>query len=427
MKILYIAPVRDFSGYANAARGYIRALYQAGADIAVRAIRYDKADPGSMYEPTDIENKLLKRDLKNIDIVIQHTTPNEMRPMDDKVNIAIVAWETTRIPPYWVNKLNKFDAVMTFCDASVEAFQNCGVYVPIHKIPHTFEIADYDLNGIEPITIPKLPDYFKDRFVFLNISQFATKKGIDVLLRAYYGAFHGQEDDVLLILKTYIGMANRQQEREKIQQYIESVKAGMRLPNNSYPPVMLITNTLTDEYIQRLHATSDCYVCSSRAEGWCIPAFEALAYGKKLVTTTWGGMGEFACDVDYFEVPEDQTNMIPGKYRVGERAKSNVFPVQYSIEPLVGQNHGDPELYTALDNIAEPSVTSMMQAMKNAREQSLVEKADLMEFDYSKVGPEMLKIIQSYKIQREEIKRGLAEDKQLVEEVFGEQEEVTDV
>jgi len=108
MKILYIAPVRDFSGYANAARGYIRALYQAGADIAVRAIRYDKADPGSMYEPTDIENKLLKRDLKNIDIVIQHTTPNEMRPMDDKVNIAIVAWETTRIPPYWVNKLNKF-------------------------------------------------------------------------------------------------------------------------------------------------------------------------------------------------------------------------------------------------------------------------------------------------------------------------------
>jgi len=128
-----------------------------------------------------------------------------------------------------------------------------------------------------------------------------------------------------------------------------------------------------------------------------------------------------------YEVPEDQTNMIPGKYRVGERAKSNVFPVQYSIEPLVGQNHGDPELYTALDNIAEPSVTSMMQAMKNAREQSLVEKADLMEFDYSKVGPEMLKIIQSYKIQREEIKRGLAEDKQLVEEVFGEQEEVTDV
>ena len=140
-KILYIGPVRDFSGYATAARGYIRALHEAGADLVVRPVRYDQSDPGTGYQVTDLERKLLKRDTQDVDIVIQHLTPNEMRPVEGKVNIAVVAWETTRIPKYWVDKLNQFDQVITFCQASVDAFQDCGVTVPIAKIPHTFDIS----------------------------------------------------------------------------------------------------------------------------------------------------------------------------------------------------------------------------------------------------------------------------------------------
>ena len=89
MRMLYIAPVRDFSGYANAARGYVRALAQAGADLVVRPVRYDRADDGKEYQPTDLERELLTKPLDDIDVVIQHTTPNEMRPVPGKVNIAI--------------------------------------------------------------------------------------------------------------------------------------------------------------------------------------------------------------------------------------------------------------------------------------------------------------------------------------------------
>lgn len=371
MKILYIAPVRDFSGYATASRGYIQALDEAGADIAVRAIRYDQADLGTGYECTQREKELLKKSLTDIDVVIQHTTPNECRPTVGKVNIAVVAWETTRIPDYWVKKLNQFDAVITFCNASVTTFKECGVEVPIHKIPHTFDIPSYNLKDINPITAPSDPDILKNRFVFYNISQFATKKGIDLLLRSYYGAFHGHNDDVMLILKTYVSMMGRSDEQQKLQKYIENVKTGMRLPITGYPPVMLITKTLTDEQIKKIHATGDCYVCSSRGEGWCIPAFEALTYGNKLVTTLWGGMGEFAV------------------------SKNNVYPIDYSMEPLVGQTHADPELYTGFDLIAEASVSSMMYQMKKAFSDDISLAApDMMEFDHSVVGPNMLELIQ---------------------------------
>lgn len=393
-KILYIGPVRDFSGYATAARGYIQALHDAGADLVVRPVRYDQADPGTGYKVTDLERELLKRDLDGVDVVIQHLTPNEMRPAPGKTNIAIVAWETTRIPGYWADKLNQFDSVMTFCDASVEAFKDSGVTVPIHKVPHTFDIPSYSLDDVEEIMSPSDPNFLKDRFVFYNISQFSQKKGIDSLLRAYFGAFHGKQDEVVLLLKTYVNMQGRSQEQQKLKAYIDNVKQGMRLPIDGYPPVMLVTKTLTDDQIRKIHKTGDAYVCSSRGEGWCIPAFDALTYGKKLITTLWGGMGEFACEQEYVEIPDGSTGAIPGRYPTVQHSKANVFPIKYSMEPLVSQQHADPELYTSFDMIAEPSVSSMMTQMKAAKEAETFEAPDMTEFDYSVVGPKMLAVIE---------------------------------
>ena len=383
-RILYIAPVRDFSGYAAAARGYINALHRAGADVVVRTIRYDCADAGTEYKVTDLEKQLLLKPLENIDVVIQHTTPNELRPVTGKVNVAVVAWETTRIPEYWAKKLNQFSAVITFCDASVDAFKNSGVTVPVFKIPHTFDIPSYTLDSVDKVTSTSNPDFFDGKFVFYNISQLSTKKGIDVLLRSYLTEFHGADKDkVILILKTYIDMSNRDAERERIKAFVASVKNGLRLAPEGYPPLMVISNTLSDEQIKKIHKTGDAYVCSSRAEGWCIPAFEALAYGKKLITTSWGGMGEFAAIKD-----EDAWGKLSA-----DKPKENVFLVNYLLEPLVGQQHGDPELYTAKDLIAEPSVRSMMSQMRVAMNRPLEHKTNLMEFDYSVVGPKMLATI----------------------------------
>jgi hypothetical protein len=93
------------------------------------------------------------------------------------------------------------------------------------------------------------------------------------------------------------------------------------------------------------------------------------------------------------------------------------------MQPLVGQNHADPELYTSLDFVAEPSVASMMQAMKDAKKQPLVEQADLMEFDYRNVGPMMLNVVQETHTRIKDMKEGLDEGKKLVEEIFCNSEE----
>jgi glycosyltransferase involved in cell wall biosynthesis len=373
-KILYIAPVKDFSGYATASRGYVRALHKAGADIAVRSVSYDKADSNKGYQPTELELGLLKKPIYDADIIIQHITPNEMRlprTLVNKVNIAISAWETNRIPDYWVKKLNQFDGVITFCDTSVKAFCDSGVTVPVYKVPHCFDIASYsNIEDIKPLELQGGGNEFLDnRFIFYNISQFGQKKGLDVLLQAYFYAFYENPQDVLLILKTYVQMYGRQDEDQKISQWIAQIKASMRLPQ--YPPVALITATMTEEQVRRLHALGDCYANSARAEGWSIPAFEALACGKKLVTTNWGGMQEYV------------------------NCGNNVYLVDYSLQPLVGQQHADPDLYTAKDLVAEPSILGMAGAMQRAKESVVEQAPDLSKFDYNIVGPQMLQVIET--------------------------------
>lgn len=377
-KILYIAPFRDFSGYATAARGYLKALDMAGADIVARAIKYDMADPGTQHVPSELERRLLAKPLDKFNIVVQHVTPNEMRPFSNCKNIAVCAWETDKIPKYWADNLNRFDKIITFCQTTKKAFEGNGVTRPVFVVPHCFDMATYaNLDSVEKLKVGD-DTLLKDRHIFYNISQLSQKKGLDALIKAYFTEFC-HDEDVLLVMKTYIGMSARQNEREKVVGFINQIKGALKLPR--YPQVVIITQTMTEHQIKRLHATGHTYVCSSRGEGWNIPAFEALAYGNKLVTTDWGGMSEFIKPKEYKELFK---GYLPG-----------VFPVMGSLEPVFGQAHPDPELYTAEEKWFEPSVTSMGKAMREAKNAGLCKKVNLDHFDHAIVGKQMLGVIQS--------------------------------
>ena len=92
-------------------------------------------------------------------------------------------------------------------------------------------------------------------------------------------------------------------------------------------------------------------------------------------------MGEFA------KMTNDEAFIVP---------REGVYPVQFMIEPLVGQSHADPELYTSFESVAEPSVGSMMEQMRRAFKDRDIARAtpDLMGFDHSTIGPRMLQVIE---------------------------------
>lgn len=290
MKVLFTGPLKDFSGFAHAARNLLQALNESDQiDLVARSITYDQLDQGQVFVTPSWMEGLLRKPLEEIDLVLQTTTCNvEAVPVPGVVNGLYTFFETDRLQPAWAAKANEFDFLIVPSRFNAESLLRSGVQKPILVAGPPCD-ADLYEKEYQPFEIEQIGN----RTVFYNICQLSTKKGLDLLLRAYYAAFAGAPDDVLLVLKTYVNMQDRSQDMEMVKQYINGVKARCRIPVQNFPPVLPIVYTMTDDEIAGLHARGDAYVCSSRAEGWGIPVFDALAHGRTVISHNKGGLADF--------------------------------------------------------------------------------------------------------------------------------------
>lgn len=344
MKILITGPLKDSSGYAHFARNLALALHKSGVDTALRHIKYDNFD----YKCTPLESNMFNKSIRDCDIVIQCTTPNEIRYIPGKMNISFLFWETTAIPKYWVDQLNLMDMIIVPCRFNSVVLRNCGVKKPIAICHPPFNLDLYK-RDYKPLDIPE----FKNKKIYYNICQLSSKKGIDVLLKAYFRAFFDIPNEVLLVLKVFLGMIDRSNDEAIVLDMINRIKQNLRLPVDKYPGIYLITDLIDDELIYRLHKSADVYVCSSRGEGWGIPPFEALAMGNILISHNWGGLADFV-------TPHN----------------SVMYQANQSI--VFNNPHPDPFLYTGLEDWAEPNDHQLMVSLRSVHE-TLMGRGDNLE------------------------------------------------
>ena len=370
-KILYVSPNKDFSGYATAARDYILALNRCGANIVTRTLNYD----GAKRKLTKEEEELQGKDLRGVDIVLQHTTPIEMTRKEGLFNIGYFAWETDTLPKQFAEASEQMDLLLMPCEENIKAARRAGVRAKIERIPHTFNTKKYNAK-LSPFILNGIDD---NKFKFLCIMQMSKKKGLDSLLRAYFAEF-SRLDNVVLILKIYIGPNDGQAEKNNIVEMINKIKEGCRL--GEFPPIMLLHDIMDEDIIPRLYKSADCYVLPSRGEGWSITAFDALGYGLPVIATNWAGPSEFL-------------------------DSSCGWPVNYTMSPCFGQTMGHSFMYTAKEKWAEPDLVSLMSSMREAYQawnirnsnpiwngKIAAAKERVKKFDYSIVGPYLKNIIE---------------------------------
>ena len=336
MKLLFTGPLLDFSGFAHASRGFAQMLTQIeDMDVVARPLRYDSLDAGQVFETPEWLQSLLQKDLSGVEMAIQMTTCNiEASPVPGVCNALYTFLETDRIQGTWVAKANEFDFLIVPCKANATAMMRSGVVKPIMVCapPCDADVYEKDVPAFEIARS-------EGRTIFYNICQLSTKKGVDVLLRAYYAAFADMPDDVLLVLKTYLNMGNRQNDAAIVKQYIESVRAKCRIPVSKHPPVLPLVYTMSDDELAGLHKTGDAYVCSSRGEGWGIPVFDALGYGNTVISHNAGGLEGF--------IRPDNALIYGG------------MPSLYFDMP-----HQDAGLFTGVEQCFEPSPAELAAVMR---------------------------------------------------------------
>lgn len=280
LKILFIGHVREKSGWGNTARDWINALLVAGVDLTVRSID---------FEPTAELSKEIVECMRKCDTeydaVIQNVIPTffEYHAKAGK-NIGLFFLDSfdINLTP-WAQKLSIMDEIwVTNHDAMSEVLRcnpNSHVVNPAidldkyEKVKHTINIPETEGNR-------KL--YF--------IGELNPRKNIGALIKAFYLTFT-KNDPVSLVLKINCPIGP-QATYQAINQDIKKIADDMKLyPSfEDYPIIQIITDYMTDTDIIALHKSCDCLVMPSFAEGFCLPAFDALSVGNKVIGNSVGGL-----------------------------------------------------------------------------------------------------------------------------------------
>ena len=315
----------DTTGYAIAAKSYVKALSQAGVNLT-----WTPMLPGKdLYEeqtvttwPCERLSSVCNRPL-DYDTVLIHTVPEYYPEWIDREKpkgcriFGYTVWELEELPGHWLEILNRLDGVIVPCRWNLEVFRRSGVTVPIHVVPHLSQFddmpasTDADRLALQARIGSKVD--WRDRFIFYTIGFWSNRKAPYLALEAYWEAFNSG-DRVLMIIKT---------SAQDITRWRRHWRHGFRLRHPSpkmaiaelaakfsHPaPVAVIANeSLTDSEMLALHETGGCFVSLARAEGWGLGAFEAARMGKPIVITGYGGQLDFldpnlARLVDYTMVP----------------------------------------------------------------------------------------------------------------------------
>jgi glycosyltransferase involved in cell wall biosynthesis len=330
----------DTTGYAIAAKTYIRALIDTGV-----ALTWVPMMPGKhSYEaqaattwPCPKLTTVCNRSI-DYDTVLIHTVPEyypewiEREQLNGRRIFGYTVWEVESLPGHWPEILNRLDGVIVPCGWNADVFRTSGVKVPIHVVPHLSQFSEMPIPSHaarEALQVRLAHEsLFQGRFIFYTIGYWSNRKAPYLALEAYWKAFDDR-DQVLMIVKTSavdITTWHRHLRNGFRRQHPGTDRTVARLAakySRTAPFLIIPDESLSDEEMFALHDMGNCFVSLTRTEGWGLGAFEAARLGKPVVMTGYGGQleyldPEFAWLVDYEMVPVYEPAW-PSNYKPGDK------------------------------------------------------------------------------------------------------------
>jgi len=160
-------------------------------------------------------------------------------------------------------------------------------YVPqacnLDKISKQIENNEYEVN------FKKIQNLFK----FYLISDVNDRKTIIPTIKAYFSEFTKLDQVVLILKLNKFGVSPDDLRSIVNKQIIDPTLSAMRIKQDLLPNLIVITEDFSESQIYDLHKQCDCYVHPTHGEGWSIPSFEAMCFGKTPICSNEGGPAEF--------------------------------------------------------------------------------------------------------------------------------------
>lgn len=210
-----------------------------------------------------------------------------------RLNVLLPFWELGRIPPEWHAGIRAFDEVWAPSQFVASAFSEISGVTARH-VP-------------QPVRLPvRMPAARSQRatlrfLTFLDFDSFVARKNPQAAVTAFRAAFPPSRRDVELVVKT------RGERDEGLRLWLGEVAA-------QDDRIEIVDHTLDRMEMDALMKGCDAFVSLHRSEGFGFGAAEALAAGKPVVATDYGGTTDFINEFTGYPVAYTLAPVRRGEY-----------------------------------------------------------------------------------------------------------------
>jgi len=213
------------------------------------------------------------------------------------VNILYPFWELPQVPPEWVSLVQRFDEVWAPSSFIATAFPaSLGRPVRLMRQPvHLPAAVPPPRGGRDTLRL----------FTYLDFDSYGARKNPTAAVNAFRAAFPPGQRDVELVVKI------RGTHDHGLRRWLMRTAAAD-------PRITVIDRTLDRLRMNELMAGCDAFLSLHRSEGFGFGAAEALAAGKAVVATDYGGTTDFITPATGYPVDYVLEPVRPGEYVASE-------------------------------------------------------------------------------------------------------------
>lgn len=276
------------TGYAISSGALATGLDKLGVEVSYKYL-YGPGTAHPRPEPEDAETPIIhairQRKLTAAPPQVVYGQGDMFHANFGSHRIGYTMLETDRIPEDWAQQANQMDEVWAPSTFNVETFRASGVVKPIHVIP----------LGVDPDHFnPKiLKQPLSGVYTFLSIFEWGERKAPEILLRAFNEEFRADEPVILLAKTMNVDPAVD----------VEGSIANLGLDPHGGRIHFSLNQVVPTNQLGVLYRSADCFVLTTRGEGWGMPVIEAMACGLPVIATNWSAHCDFMTEDNAYPVP----------------------------------------------------------------------------------------------------------------------------
>jgi glycosyltransferase involved in cell wall biosynthesis len=284
LKVAFFGPWNYDNGLGAASRGIIAAIRRTGVLLNLHPVKRPFHIHKPLVPPVDI------LDFEGAaDIAIVHLNPDSWHLLDDDQRGAIAqagrrigywVWEMGHIPPAWRRNFGAVDRIWAPSHYCADLFAAQGD-APVDVVPHVVPVEPSpSFDRAEALGRLGLTTDRRTILYVFDGSSYLVRKNPAALVRAFSASGLAAQGWSLLLKTKHLN--DRPEEGEAFRALVEASEG-----------VELIDRSMSSEELAELMALADIYASPHCSEGFGLTIAEAMAAGKSVVATDFGGSRDF--------------------------------------------------------------------------------------------------------------------------------------